>query len=134
MTRVPQSILAPVESTQRLFNSWGITYTHTHTNITCIIGDTHGGQLLDFRCVERNKCDLGNLEEFKISAQHLISSDYLKLKRPFGTTGAWWDILIRGSVLRRDPQGRSPSAVTHHLNKTKPCEMDIEEDICVDSV
>lgn len=35
--RVPQSILFPVESTCRLFNSWGITCGHTFGNATCIL-------------------------------------------------------------------------------------------------
>lgn len=49
----------------------------------------------------------------------IIASDYLKLKDPFGTTGAWWDVLIRWDVLRRNPQRRAPSTVTHHLNMKK---------------
>lgn len=43
---------------------------------------------------------------------------YLKFKAPGCTTGAWWDIIIWRDVLRRDPQRRAPSIVTHHLNVT----------------
>lgn len=64
--------------------------------------------------VRRNNIDLG----LSLKGQ-IIASDYLKLKDPLGTTGAWWDVLIRWDVLRRNPQRRAPSTVTHHLNMTK---------------
>lgn len=50
--------------------------------------------------------------------------NYLKLISPLCTTSAWWDIVIWRDVLRRDPQGRPPSTVTHHLNTRKHYERD----------
>lgn len=48
---------------------------------------------------------------------------YLKLKCPRSATHACWDIMIWRDMLRWDPQGRSASTVTHHLNAPQQCEM-----------